>query len=199
MAKFWPVSASNETGELWLDSQILRDIQGTSRLEQKVAEVFELLRDPIYRYICRLIGKRTEAEDLTQETFLRLYDSLQKGQAMGNVRPWLYRVAHNLAIDWLRQLGRLEQIEEDLSPSTMPIDAAPNAEQRLLAQERQRTLRRVLAQLSPQQRHCLFLRAEGLGYREIGDVLGIGISSVSTFLGRAIKRIAEEVSKQPPP
>ncbi|MBK7598141.1 MAG: RNA polymerase sigma factor [Acidobacteria bacterium] len=93
MSKFWSVSTSNEMGELWLDRRALLEIQGTSRLEQKVAELFELLRDPIYRYVCRLIGKIPEAEDLAQETFLRLFDSLQKGHAMGNVRPWLYRVA----------------------------------------------------------------------------------------------------------
>lgn len=196
MAKFWSVSADSEMGELWLDSRILRDIQGASRLEQKVTEVFELLRDPIYRYVCRLIGRRAEAEDLTQETFLRLYDSLQKGHAMGNARPWLYRVAHNLAIDWLRQQGRLEQIEEEALPLAAVIDAAPNAEQRLLASERHKRLRVVLSRLSPQQRHCLFLRAEGLSYREIGEVLGIGVSSVATFLGRAIKRIAEELNEQ---
>lgn len=196
MAKLWSVTSSNEMGELWLDSRVLRDMQGTSRLEQKVAEVFELLRDPIYRYVCRLIGKRAEAEDLTQETFLRLFDSLQKGQAMGNLRPWLYRVAHNLAIDWLRQQGRLEQIEDDALPLTASIDPAPNAEQRLLANERHRRLRDVLRQVSPQQRHCLFLRAEGLSYREIGEALGISVSSVATFLGRAIKRIAEEVNEQ---
>lgn len=196
MTKFWSVTVGNEMGELWLDSRVLRDMQGTSRLEQKVAEVFELLRDPIYRYVCRLIGKRAEAEDLTQETFLRLFDSLQKGHAMGNVRPWLYRVAHNLAIDWLRQQGRLEQIEDDALPLAATIDAAPNAEQQLLANERHRRLRAVLAQISPQQRHCLFLRAEGLSYREIGEALGIGISSVATFLARAIKRIAEEVNEQ---
>jgi len=196
VAKFWSVTAGNEMGELWLDSRVLRDLQGTSRLEQKVAEFFELLRDPIYRYVCRLIGKCAEAEDLTQETFLRLFDSLQKGHAMGNVRPWLYRVAHNLAIDWLRQQGRLEQIEDDALPLTATIDAAPNAEQRLLANERRQRLCVVLARLSPQQRHCLFLRAEGLSYREIGEVLGISLSSVATFLGRAIKRIAEEVNEQ---
>jgi RNA polymerase sigma-70 factor (ECF subfamily) len=196
VAKFWSIPTSDELGELWLDSRILRDVQGASRLEQKVSELFELLRDPIYRYVCRLIGKRAEAEDLTQETFLRLYDSLQKGHAMGNVRPWLYRVAHNLAIDWLRQQGRLEQIEDDALPITAVIDTALNAEQRLLANERYERLRVVLSQLSPQQRHCLFLRAEGLGYREIGEVLGIGISTVATFLGRAIKRIAEEVNEQ---
>jgi RNA polymerase sigma-70 factor (ECF subfamily) len=196
VAKFWSIPASNELGELWLDSRILRDIQGASRLEQKVTELFELLRDPIYRYVCRLIGERTEAEDLTQETFLRLYGSLQKGHAMGNVRPWLYRVAHNLAIDWLRQQGRLEQIEDDELPKATVIDASPNAEQRLLASERREHLRVVLSHLSPQQRHCLFLRAEGLGYREIGEVLGIGVSTVATFLGRAIKRIAEDLNEQ---
>jgi RNA polymerase sigma-70 factor (ECF subfamily) len=190
------VSISDEAGELWLDGQVLRDMQGASMLEQKVSELFELLRDPIYRYVCRLVGKRAEAEDLTQETFLRLYDSLQKGHAMGHVRPWLYRVAHNLAIDWLRQQGRLEQIDDDAEPLATAMDAAPNAEQRLLASERRKRLRVVLSRLSPQQRHCLFLRAEGLGYREIGEVLGIGISTVSTFLGRAIKRIAEDVNEQ---
>ncbi|MGE0131548.1 MAG: RNA polymerase sigma factor [Blastocatellales bacterium] len=190
------MSADSDMGELWLDSRVLRDIQGASRLEQKVAEIFELLRDPIYRYVCRLIGKRAEAEDLTQEAFLRLYDNLQKGHAMGNVRPWLYRVAHNLAIDWLRQQGRLEQIEVDALPMAAVIDAAPNAEQRLLAGERHKRLRVLLSQLSPQQRHCMFLRAEGLSYREIGEVLGIGVSSVATFLGRAIKRIAEDANEQ---
>jgi len=65
--KFWSIPTSNELGELRLDSSILRDMQGASRLEQKVSELFELLRDPIYRYVCRLIGKRAEAEDLTQE------------------------------------------------------------------------------------------------------------------------------------
>jgi RNA polymerase sigma-70 factor (ECF subfamily) len=196
VAKFWSISVGNEMGELWLDSRLLREMQGTTRLEQKVTEVFELLRDPIYRYVCRLIGKRAEAEDLTQETFLRLFDSLQKGHAMGNVRPWLYRVAHNLTIDWLRQQGRLEQIEDDALPLKAVIDAAPNAEQQLLTSERHQRLRAVLTQLSPQQRHCLFLRAEGLSYREIGDVLSIGISTVATFLGRAIKRIAEDVNEQ---
>lgn len=194
--KFWSASISNEMGELWLDSRLLREMQGTSRLEQKVAELFELLRDPLYRYLCRLIGKRPEAEDLTQEAFLRLFDALQKGHAMGNVRPWLYRVAHNLAIDWLRQQERLEQIEADTLPLAAVTDAAPSAEQRLLAYERHHRLRVVLSRLSPQQRHCLFLRAEGLNYREIGEVLGISISSVATFLGRAIKHIAEEVNEQ---
>src|SRR5262245_9281569 len=171
-------------------------MQNASRLEQKVSELFELLRDPIYRYVRRLIGRRAEAEDLTQETFLRLYDSLQKGQAMGNVRPWLYRVAHNLTIDWLRQQGRLEQIEEDTLQIAITVDGAPDAEQRLLVSERRRRLSVALSQHSPQPRHCLFLRAEGLGYREIGEVLGIGTSTVATYLGRAIKRIAEDVNEQ---
>lgn len=194
--KFWAASVSNEAGELWLDSRSVREMQDTSRLEQKVTEVFELLRDPIYRHICRLIGKRTEAEDLTQETFLQLYACLQKGQAMGNVRPWLYRVAHNRAIDWLRQQGRLEPFSEDTPSFATTIDTTPSAEQRLLAQEQQRRVHTALTHLSPQQRHCLYLRAEGLSYREIADVLSISISSVATFLGRGIKRIAEELHEQ---
>lgn len=201
--KFWSGTTSQASGELWLDARSLREMQKTSRLEQKVIELFEVLRDPIYRYVCRLIGKRPEAEDLTQEVFLRLFDSLQKGHAMGNVRPWLYRVAHNLAIDWLRQQGRLESIDHpgiDQPGKAATLletpDARPTAEQGLLARERHQRLHKVITQLSPQQRHCLFLRIEGLSYREIAETLDISISSVATFLGRGVKRIAEELNEQ---
>ena len=76
-------------------------------------------------------------------------------------------------------------------------DLAPNAEQRLLEQEQQQRLRRAMMRLSPQERYCLDLRAEGLSYREIAEVLGISVSSVNTFLGRGVKKIAGELHESP--
>ncbi|MGH8731168.1 MAG: RNA polymerase sigma factor, partial [Burkholderiales bacterium] len=92
-------------GELWLGRGAVSALQQAAGLERKVTELFDLLRDPIYRYLSGRLGDRAEAEDLTQEVFLRLYTSLQKGQAVGNVRAWVFRVAHNLAIDQFRRQG----------------------------------------------------------------------------------------------
>src|SRR5258706_12501244 len=96
---------------LLLDRELLFALRKTSTLKQKVAEIFELLRDPVYRYLFRVLENTQEAEDLTQEVFLRLYSYLHNGQTVVNIRAWVFRVAHNLAIDQQRRqvvLGPLD-------------------------------------------------------------------------------------------
>src|SRR2546426_7293182 len=122
-------------GELWLDEELLCTMQSTSNLRQKIADVFELLRDPVYRYLIRVTGSREEAEDLTQETFLRLQSCLQKGQAVGNVRAWIFRVAHNLAIDQQRKGDVLDRFDSRAWGKHQ--DPVPDAEQRVIAAEQQ--------------------------------------------------------------
>src|SRR6266516_3354255 len=82
-----------------VDSTALGLMQRTVTLEEKVGQLFELLRDPVYLYLIAVLGNSAEAEDITQETFLRLYRALHRGQSITNVRFWLFRVAHNLAFD----------------------------------------------------------------------------------------------------
>jgi RNA polymerase sigma-70 factor (ECF subfamily) len=166
-----------------------------SREQRETTRLFALFRDPVYRYFRRVLGSREEAEDLTQEVFLRLYRTLQQGQDIENARGWIFRVAHNLAVNEGKRESR-----PDLSDSALGIDRAdlatedssPSAEQKLLDDERRRRVRTKLGQLSPRQRQCLELRAEGLRYREIADALGIRIPTVVTFLTRALRKIAEE-------
>jgi RNA polymerase sigma-70 factor (ECF subfamily) len=194
MAKFWLTPESNEAGELWLDGAQSLDMRSASSMEQKTTELFELFYEPVYRYVRSLIGLQAEAEDLAQEAFLRLYTSLLDGQTIGNARSWVFRVAHNLAIDHLRRASHLKQaVPEVWHVSEEQLDAAPNAEQRLIEQERHQRLRRAMMRLSPQERYCLDLRAEGLSYREIAEVLGVSVSSVNTFLSRGVKKIAGEL------
>ena len=103
MAESWDPTVGMGLSQVWLrglvgvagiDGGALTDPAVQLRLEEQVGEVFDLLRDPIHRYLCRMMGRRPEAEDLTQEAFLRLYDCLRRGQESIQVRPWLYRVAH---------------------------------------------------------------------------------------------------------
>jgi len=194
VARFWWTPKSSGAGELRLDGAELREAQSVSSLEQTTTELFELLHEPVYRYVRSLIGSTAEAEDLAQEAFLRLYASLLQSQAVGNLRSWIFRVAHNLAIDHLRRTSHLEQaVPEVWDVHDERPDLSPSAEQKLLEQEQRERLRRAMMRLSPQERYCLELRAEGLAYREIAEVLAISISSVNTFLGRAVKKIAGEL------
>jgi RNA polymerase sigma-70 factor, ECF subfamily len=178
--------------ELLLDAEILFSLRSSSTLKQKVAEIFELLRDPVYRYSVRALGSAEEAEDLTQDVFLRLYESLHKGQAVGNIRAWVFRVAHNLVIDKQRKKVALEPFPSTVWDRTS--DPAPGAEERVLAQEKYRSLQLALTRLSGQERQCLELRAEGLSYHEIAEVLEMRPPTLVKYLGRIIRKLVKEIT-----
>lgn len=173
-----------------LDVARLRSLRGASRLEQTVAESYELLRNPVYRYLIAALGNPAEAEDLTQETFLRLFAHLQHGNSVENLRAWVFRVAHNLAIDQQRKRAPVELSGAPMfAQAESKPDAGVNPQEEQLIQERRRRIHFALARLSGQERQCLELRAEGLRYREIGEVLGIAIPTVQTAVGRAVKKL----------
>jgi RNA polymerase sigma-70 factor, ECF subfamily len=163
-----------------------------SALRSRIAQVFELLRDPVYRYLFRVLDSREEAEDLTQEVFLRLYAHLQKGHTVANLRSWVFRVAHNLAIDQQRKKIRLEPM--DPAVQSKVCDPAPGADQQVLHDEQHKRLKQALASLSSQERHSLELRAEGLSYKEIADILDMRMPTLVKQLGRIIRKLARETA-----
>lgn len=177
-------------GELCFDHELLRTMQGASSLRQKVAAAFELLRDPVHRYLYRVLGDAEEAEDLTQEAFLRLYSHLQKGPAVANVRAWIFQVAHNLAFDRQKNRSREPRSSEALEQHQ---DPSPDAEQRVMEREKRARLQAALRRLSPQEKECLELRAEGLTYREIAGIMGMRPPTLVSFLGRVIQKIMREI------
>ena len=155
--------------------------------EDAVAELFETAREDVYRYLLTLGLIPAQAQEATQEVFLRLYVVLRKGQSIGNMRAWIFRVAHNHGLTLRAQEGRAIPFDPGLE-MRIP-DQAGSPEERLLDHERRTRLGRAVASLSPQQRQCLHLRTEGFRYREIAAILGIGDSSVGEFLRRAIVRL----------
>jgi RNA polymerase sigma-70 factor (ECF subfamily) len=181
-----------KAGGLPLDLELSCATGNRSALGQRVTQVFELLRDPLYRYLFRVLESQDEAEDLTQEVFLRLYAHLQRGNSVANVRAWLFRVAHNLAIDRQRKNSRLEPIAPCVQ--TEACDPAPGADQKILMQERQQRLRQALAALSSEERHCLELRAEGLSYQEIAGILEMRLPTLVKYLGRIIQKLVKGTS-----
>jgi RNA polymerase sigma factor (sigma-70 family) len=139
----------------------------------------------IYRFLFRMVGVRAEAEDLAQEVFLRYYRKFHSG-AGDHLRPWLYRVAMNLAHnsrrDWLRLTRRhflAGGAGETLGEG--PADPARSLER---AAERDR-VRSVLDGLPARAQRLLSLRYAGLSYEEIAIALELPATSVGKLLSRA--------------
>lgn len=178
-----------ETSELPLSRKL-------SGLQQEVSELFLRLRDPIFRYVIGIVGDAGEAEDVTQDAFLRLFTAMSKGEQIENSRAWLFHVGQNLAIDRRRRMSRVEHVEErvwqDLCEQTE--DAGPNPQQAMLKREQHARVRAAFAGVSLQERRCLELRTEGLRYREIAAVLDVAISSVDKYLARAVRKITKELN-----
>jgi RNA polymerase sigma-70 factor, ECF subfamily len=158
--------------------------------QEQVTQAYEDARDDVYRYLLLLGLPAPQAEETTQEVFIRMYLALQHGDSIQNERAWIFRVAHNLAIDQRRR-KQPEPIEPELEHRLR--DTARGIEMDLIERERLEELASAWSTLSHQQRACLHLRAEGLRYREIAESMGISISSVREFLSRAVTKLKRAV------
>ena len=165
-------------------------------VEQEVIRAYESLRPPVYLYLAAVAGDASEAEDICQEVFLRLfvYCSDRGMVAPERMRSWVFRVGHNLAIDRIRMRKFRRELDgDDPLPMLLQLpDAGRTPEETVLERERLEVVQRRLAQLSSQEQHCLYLRAEGFRYREIAEILGITSSSVAEFLRRALRKLMRD-------
>jgi RNA polymerase sigma-70 factor (ECF subfamily) len=164
------------------------------KLEEHITQLFDELRQPIRRYLLCLEVSPMEAEEIIQETFLRLYRHLHSGGREDNLRGWVFRVAHNISINELKRRKYLgpSNPRQLADPSTLSIDPAPNPEELLLRKERMIRTHAAISALSERQKQCLYLRAEGFRYREIAKLLGVTVSTVAELLHRAIKKLTKE-------
>lgn len=130
------------------------------------------------------------AQEIVQETFLRLHKHLGKNPQNVNLRAWLYRVARNLALNEhaSKRQKDLQPIDDE-SQAMHRDDNSPEAI--YLRGEREERIRNAMAQLSPAQRECLVLRARGMKYREIGEVLQISIASVGENVQRGLEKLRQ--------
>jgi len=161
-----------------------------TRHDEQVTRAFEDAREDVYRYLVTLGLPPPQAQEAAQEVFLRLYVALESGELIENMRAWVFRVAHNLGLD-MRNKRQALQVEPEMERGLR--DSARSIEMDLIERERMVQLAGAWKTLSPQQRQCLHLRAEGLRYREIAAVMGIGISSVREFLNRAVSKLQRAV------
>src|SRR5947209_2046448 len=166
---------------------IIRQERTGAALQDQVSRLFEEARDDVYRYLLTLGLHPPQAQEATQEVFLRLYATLRKGGEIQNPRAWVFRVAHNLGLKIRSRQHAEEPFDPELGARYATRSNTPESD--LIERERMSRFHDAVSGLSEQQRRCLFLRMEGLRYPEIGSTLGISASAVGEFLRRAIARL----------
>jgi RNA polymerase sigma-70 factor (ECF subfamily) len=154
-------------------------------LEEKVVELYSTMRPPLLGYAYHVVGSSGEAEDLVQNAFLKLFDQLRHNAKILNLRSWLYRVVHNLAIDHARRRGVQESLNAEWLAQRILADVPHSAEKDLIQRQ---NIALSLKTLNERERQCLMLRAEGLSYAEIGEVLAVSSKAVSVYLARGLRK-----------
>lgn len=161
-------------------------LESRNDLHYRVTKLYEDAREDVYYYVMTLGLSAAQAQEVTQEVFLRLFTVLRDGEEIENPRAWVFRVAHNFGLNTRakeREHGTLDN-EVERTPA-----GQDTPEQQAMAAERRARIEAALADLSPQQRQCLHLRASGLRYREIAEAVGIGTSTANEFIRRAVSRL----------
>jgi RNA polymerase sigma-70 factor, ECF subfamily len=160
-------------------------------------EIVRRHKNRIYSYICRMTHDAPDAEDLTQEVFIRAYQSISRFRADAAVDTWLYRIATNLVIDRFRREKRAPQqwepLEEDddLVGSLPDLDRGSDPEATAQLGELQRQVRKAVGTLPAKLRGAIVLHdIEGLSYEEVAEALGCPVGTVKSrlFNGRILLR-----------
>lgn len=184
--------------------RLVRKLQAGDNREESAKRVFSRYYPPLKTFFARRGVPPEECHDLIQETFMNVFQSLEKFQHGATFNTWLYKIAGNVWKNALR--GRATQKRDaavvPLEPELVS-NPGPDPEQLALAEEAARlelrTLRRELGRLPPRMRQCLLLRLDqGLKYREIADILGVAINTVKSLLHEAKKRLRDRLGDRFP-
>lgn len=143
-------------------------------------------------FVRRMVHSQEEAEDLSQEVFVRAYQNFAKFDGRSSLRTWLFRIAHNLCVDAARKRGRVPQDYRLIDPEedeTIDVpDSRWNPEALVLDDEMRGVLEKALSTMSEKLRSVLLLHdREELGYEELAQTLDIPVGTVKSrlFLARA--------------
>ena len=183
--------------------------QFIERLKEGDAAAFEVLiaerSGEVYGLLYRLTENSEEARDLTQETFLRAFQSIGQFRGESDLRTWIYRIAINQARNrwrWWRRRRRdaTVSLDSENAHGNQPLieslrsDRDKSPEQETLAHEREKALRKALQSLSLSYRETVILRdIEGFTYEEIAETLGINVGTVKSRLARGRQELRQRL------
>ncbi len=175
------------------------DLVVVGRAREGDHDAFRLLVErhgrSIFRLTYRMTGSEQDAEDLVQETFLRAYRNLDSFQERANFGTWVYRIAVNCSLDWLRKRRPNEELDENVEPDqegSEPVKSIPNAnpDRMILQMEIRQRVKTALEELSSLERAAFVLRHfEGMSIDEISEALSLRSSAAKHSIFRAVRKM----------
>jgi RNA polymerase sigma-70 factor (ECF subfamily) len=165
-------------------------ISAVAGREEGFEELVRRYQRPISAYVYRMVGDYDSALDLTQEVFIKVYGSLSRYRPEFKFSTWIYKIAHNAAVDHLRRHSTREQSllnDFDGEQREMPIESRrPSPEQESERRERRAEIESVVSQLPAAYKELIMLRHSlDMSYDEIAEVTGLPLGTVKNRLFRA--------------
>ncbi len=170
--------------------------------EDAFRELIRRYERPVFSLIFRMVRDRELAEDLAQDTFIKVLNHIDRYRPEFKLSSWLFKIANNVAIDHLRK-RQIETVSMEGSPHAMTSDAieatsfeveshGESALEELESRELGSAIERAIARLRPEYRSCILLRhVEGRSYEEIATTLDLPLGTVKTYIHRARHELRE--------
>jgi RNA polymerase sigma-70 factor (ECF subfamily) len=196
----WPLLAGNSAAKSTVDLDCTLVERCLSGDDAAWEELLRLHTRRVYGLCYRFTGRDTEAQDLTQDVFVRVFKALAGFRSTeGSFATWLTRLTRNLLIDHYRRTRNervTDSIEEQLPRVEEGFVAISRPDSALAGREASELLQGALAKLSPELRETIILRdLQDMEYREIADILGIPEGTVKSRLNRGRAELARLLKK----
>ncbi len=173
--------------------------------ETAYRELIRRYQRPVFSLVYRMVRDRELAEDLVQETFIKVLNAIERYRPEFKFSSWIFKIANNAAIDHLRRKelttlslegGPDATTQDRLEATALQLgDSSESQLEELEARELGTAIERAISQLRTEYRSCIILRhIEGRPYDEIADVLGLPIGTVKTYIHRARAELKEALA-----
>ena len=172
------------------ETELMLRVKGGDRAAFE--ELYGLYQKPLVNYLYRLCFNRTQAEDLLQETFLRIWKAAATYEPTAKVSTWVFRIAHNL---FLNEAARRREMALEGADNEMRADPASDLGRR----EVQSAVKKAIEALPDGERECLLLSEyNGFKYAEISVILSIPVGTVKSRMFSAMQRLKEALKGMEP-
>jgi RNA polymerase sigma-70 factor (ECF subfamily) len=197
------ILAGSQTGMSEEDARILRGLR--AGFEESYEELIARFEQPVYGMVYRLLGNQSDACDVVQEVFLKVFRGVHAFREQSSLRTWIYRIAVNEAHNhrrWFVRHCRLEvpiENEDPDQPSTLQCTADPGRSpfEQAMDSETRVLVEKALTQINPVFRTAVVLRdIQNLSYEEIADILQVSLGTVKSRILRGRDALRRELTER---
>ena len=170
--------------------------------EKAYRELLERYQRPVFSLIYRMVRDREQAEDLSQETFVRVFNHIDRYDPAYKFSSWIFKIATNLTIDWMRKKevptvsidgSRYATTSDEIEASTITVESKDETpEELLIARELGNEIEQAITRLRPEYKTAILLRhVEDRPYEEIAQIMSLPLGTVKTYIHRGRKELQE--------